>query len=97
MPFQKGNIGKPNGAISRKTREWDRLGDFLTQSGANRVKQILDDCDDETFLKYFGMFLEYFKPKLARVESEVKQETTLTGQLQINVINQDDIDKINNL
>ena len=76
MKFEKGHKGyKPKGAISQKTREWDNLGEFLTQSGAERAASIMSSCDDEQFMKYYTQMLEYFKPKHARSEVTNKGET----------------------
>ena len=64
--FQAGNPGKPKGAISEKTKRWEALGDMLTNEGAERVKEFLLTCDEDTFLKHYKDLLEYFKPKLQR-------------------------------
>lgn len=64
--FPKGNPGKPKGAISEKTKLWESLGDMFTTEGAKRAQKIMLSCDDDTFMKYYSMLLEYFKPKLNR-------------------------------
>lgn len=66
--FEKGNPGKPKGAKSEKTLAWERLGDFITETGAERVKEILSNCTPDKFMVYYPLLLEYFKPKLARVD-----------------------------
>lgn len=78
MPFEKGNTGKPKGAKSQKTLAWEHLGDFITESGAERVKEILSNCPPDKFMVYYPLLLEYFKPKLARTESKIEGEQTLT-------------------
>jgi hypothetical protein len=94
--FKKGHKGfKPKGAVSEKTKAWENLGEFITESGAERVKLILGSCEPEDFIKYYTTLLEYFKPKLARSESKV--ESKVEGTLSINVINPTDIDIINKL
>jgi hypothetical protein len=93
---QSGNLkGRPNGAVSEKTKAWENLGEFITESGAERVKLILGSCEPEDFIKYYTTLLEYFKPKLARSESKV--ESKVEGTLSINVINPSDLDLINKL
>lgn len=94
--FEKGHKGfKPKGAISEKTKAWENLGEFITESGAERVKLILASCEPEDFIKYYTTLLEYFKPKLARSESKV--ESKIEGQLTLNVINPTDLEIINKL
>lgn len=96
MPFKKGHKGlKPKGAISEKTKAWENLGEFITESGADRVKTILARCEPEEFIKYYTVLLEYFKPKLARTESKV--ESKVEGSLTLNVINPTDLELINKL
>lgn len=67
--FEKGNPGKPVGAKSEKTLAWEYLGEFITETGAKRVKDILATCTPDKFMIYYPMLLEYFKPKLARVDN----------------------------
>lgn len=99
MGFKKGQSGnakgKPIGAISNKVKAWENLGEFITETGADRVKTILASCEPEEFIKYYTVLLEYFKPKLARTESKV--ESKVEGQLTLNVINPTDLDLINKL
>jgi len=67
--------GRPEGSKNKKTEEWEQLGDFLTEEGAERAKGIMRDAQDNAFMRYYTMLLEYFRPKHQR--SEVKQETTI--------------------
>jgi hypothetical protein len=99
MPFKKGKSGNPKGMIKgtthEKTKAWENLGEFITETGAERIKTILASCEPEDFIKYYTLLLEYFKPKLGRVENKVEQK--VQGQLTINVINPTDFDKIKEL
>lgn len=73
--FKKGHKPtKPKGAVSAKTKAWDELGDFLTKDGAERAKEIMMSSNPDKFMNYYGMFLEYFKPKHSR--SDVNQNNT---------------------
>ena len=82
--FKKGEsgnpAGKPVGAISKKTREWEALGEAITSMHSERYNQLLqdlwnsDDIDDQLkAAELYHKTLEYFKPKLNR--------TTLAGDL----------------
>jgi hypothetical protein len=101
MAFKKGQSGNPNGrgvgVLSEKVKAWEQLGDFITDAGAIRVKQILATCDEETFLKYYGQFMEYFKPKLSRSEAKVDASLNMQGSLTIQVLNESDNEAINKL
>lgn len=66
--FQKGNPGKQKGTLSKKTRAWALLGEFFTEAGAERAKQIIVDANDKEFMMYYEKLLEYFKPKLNRTD-----------------------------
>lgn len=69
MPFEKGHKGyKPKGAVSQKTKDWEKLGDYITNAGAQRFAKVMTRAEDEEFMKYFSMILEYFKPKQSRQE-----------------------------
>jgi len=71
MSAPKGHKGyKPKGAISAKTIAWNNLGDFITEQGAERLKRILNESDDATFMKVYIQLIEYFKPKQSRTELE---------------------------
>lgn len=71
MSAPKGHKGyKPKGAISAKTIAWNNLGEFITEQGANRLKRILAEADDATFMKVYIQLIEYFKPKQSRIEPE---------------------------
>lgn len=75
MAFKKGESGnlngKPKGTKSEKTLAWEHLGDFITEAGAERVKQILSTCSPDKFMVYYPILLEYFKPKQQRVETNL--------------------------
>jgi hypothetical protein len=47
--YKKGHKGfKPKGAVSEKVKAWENLGEFITESGADRVKTILASCEPES-------------------------------------------------
>ena len=82
MAAPKGHKGyKKKGSISHKTIAWNNLGDFLIEDGADRLKQLLRDADDDQFIKYYILLIEYFKPKMIR--SDVKQTNSGDGTLHI--------------
>ena len=71
MAAPKGHKGyKPKGSKSNKTIAWQNLGEFITEQGAERLKKILTESDDATFMKTYIQLIEYFKPKQSRTEVE---------------------------
>ncbi len=74
--FEKGEsgnlLGKPVGTKSKKTIAWENLGDFLTEAGALRAKEIMASAPPKEFMLYFSTLLEYFKPKQQRVENNIQ-------------------------
>lgn len=78
MAQPKGKTGNPNGrpagSKNEKTVQWEALGNALLTKHSARANQILNDCDDETFMDNYGKLLEYFKPKQARSEIKVDGE-----------------------
>lgn len=75
--FQKGHEGfKPKGAKSTKTIEWGNFGKELLEKGMPRALEIMDTCEDEKFMNHFTGLLEYFKPKLAMVDTLQLPENT---------------------
>lgn len=78
MPFEKGHSGnpqgRPQGAKSERTKQWEALADSITGMHADRFNTILcsfmehDDPEyQEKGCRLYLEALEYFKPKQARV------------------------------
>lgn len=89
--------GRKKGSKNPKTIAWEELGKFITESGAQRAVEILldPDTDDETFMKFYTLLLEYFKPKLARQELTAKDGAELkTQQITINNLDKDTLQKM---
>jgi len=66
MPFKKGQNkvgGRVKGSVSTKIKQWEQLGDFMTNKGAERAMKVLSKLDDETYLDQYGKLLNYFKPR----------------------------------
>lgn len=71
MPFPKGvsgnPSGRPQGAVSDKVRMWNELGEWFVSEGAAKCMRIMNDMEDEEYIKHYTALLEYFKPKQARI------------------------------
>ena len=73
-PFEKGNTFAKNKGKHEKTKQWEALGESIATTHTERFNAILVGSDDETFLKYYTLILEYFKPKQARTEIQGQVE-----------------------
>jgi hypothetical protein len=79
---QSGNAnGRPKGAKGVKTLEWEEFGRKLLSAGTKRASRILEESNDEEFMKYYLHLVEYWKPKQQRIESVNQNDT----QISINV------------
>jgi DNA-binding Lrp family transcriptional regulator len=58
---------KPKGAVSEKTKMWNELGEWFVQAGAAKCMRIMNEMEDEEYIKHYTALLEYFKPKQARI------------------------------
>jgi len=87
--FKKGNPGRQHGSVGKKTKQWDEIGDYLINEGANKFIDILRKQDDQKFIQYYTTILEYFKPKQVRSDNFNRSE----GKLQIEITYGDDNDK----
>jgi hypothetical protein len=69
--FEKGKSGNPNGrpvgTVSDKVKMWNELGEWFVQEGAAKCMRIMNDMEDEEYIKHYTALLEYFKPKQARI------------------------------
>ena len=85
MPFKKGQSGntdgRPVGSKNKRSLQWEALGEFITQEGAeifmDNLVSMMGADDKKERLSGMDMYmktLEYFKPRLNR--SEVKHEGT---------------------
>ena len=77
-PGESGNIkGRSKGVKNKSTVEWEEFGKKFIEIGCIRMLEIMQNSTDEEFSKNFIAIIEYFKPKLARVEHENTQNLTV--------------------
>lgn len=78
MPFEKGKSGnphgKPTGAKSFRTKQWEALHESIVGEHAEQFNLLMNDLWNDSELKnritageMYLQVLEYFKPKHARV------------------------------
>ncbi|MDH5570377.1 MAG: hypothetical protein OEY89_01350 [Gammaproteobacteria bacterium] len=70
-----GNLsGRPKGAKGKRQQEWEQLGEFLTETGAQRVKAYMESLNDKEFFEKYKDLLNYFKPKMQSTSIDAKVE-----------------------
>jgi hypothetical protein len=87
MPFKKGHSGyKPKGVKEKKTAQWEALASTLTGDQSDKFAKLMDKLWDSEETKdqliaaelYIKM-VEYFKPKQARVETQITGKVGLSS------------------
>jgi len=77
MPFKKGRLktgGIKKGQIQQRTRQWQEVGDYLTNQGVDRVLNVLEKASDNEFMNYFDHLIRYFKPQLSSIATKEEKE-----------------------
>ena len=83
MPFEKGKSGnkegRPTGAKNKKTLQWEALGDFIVEEGAEKVMQYLHTLEGDEFFSRYKEILNYVKPKMqaTQLDANVKSENII--------------------
>jgi len=68
--FVKGHGGsKPKGAKSERLQLWYELKEFILSEGSEKFIEELKKLDGQKYTDTFLKALEYFQPKLSRVET----------------------------
>ncbi len=65
------NINRTGANKSQRTRDWEVLGKYLIQEGAERFMWLLKDSPDGDFINNYLAVLNYFKPKFSNATVEV--------------------------
>jgi len=66
--FKEGNPGKPKGTLNRKTVLWHELSEWFIDKGASKFIKEIQSLKGKEYVHAYSLVLEYFKPKLSRIE-----------------------------
>ena len=75
--FAKGTSGNSKGNKHRKTLQWEKMGDFMTNESSLRAQEIMSAANNDDFMDYYFKMLEYFKPKQIRNTGEIAVDTVV--------------------
>jgi len=70
-------LGRRKGSKNERTKAWEHLGDFLTEEGAIRAKEIIMKSKDEQFMAHYMHLLQYFKPKQQAVKDASNEDQVI--------------------
>jgi len=81
MGFTKESARKAQlkSAAARKKRNiaWELLGDSVMIKGGERLRNIIENGDDEQFLEAYKLILNFFKSKITKIDTESKVDVTI--------------------
>lgn len=84
---QSGNpTGRPNGAVSEKTKFWNEMKGFMINEGAQKFQEELMKLKGNQFVFAYANALEYFQPKLSRTTVEGNPDKPVGPTVIINKI-----------
>lgn len=66
-----GGIAK--GQFQQKTRDWLQIAEMFKGDFTDRAIQIMESSIDEDFMRHYKDLLEYFRPRMSRVEVTKEQ------------------------
>lgn len=75
--FQKGNSGRPKGAVNKKTAQWEVFAEYCLNGGLERFEKELNSLEGKDYVNSFLNLLEFHKPKLQRTDVNNSGETTI--------------------
>lgn len=84
MGFKKGESGnlsgRPKGCKSEKTLFWDEIKEWFMEEGAEKYIKEMKTLKGRHYVDAYSAALEFFQPKLSRVESKSEVDNKVTIQ-----------------
>ena len=87
--------GRPKGGKNESTKQWEALGRYFLEEGAEKALKILQESPKKDFLRFYQMFLDYFKPRYKSIEQKVEQSSEITIIREVIIKPNDDGDNNN--
>ena len=76
--FEKGNQGKPKGALNKKTLVLETFCTDIIEGGMERFNEQLKKLPPQQYVNSYLALLEYVKPKLARQDVNIDAKGELS-------------------
>jgi len=94
--FQRGEVnsgGRPKGSINKRTLEWELIKESMFNRHIPKLNKLLDrlwagdEEEQERAMKHTLNLLEYFAPKMARVDHSLNAGQQGVTGIKIEIIN----------
>ena len=72
--FRETQILKAELIVEENKNKWDLVSEKMTGEYAERFMQEMDALSGREFIRVYTKMIEYFKPKVTRVEAKDKEE-----------------------
>lgn len=72
--FRETQILKAELIVEENKNKWDLVSEKMTGEYAERFMQEMDALSGREFIRVYTKMIEYFKPKVIRVEAKEKEE-----------------------
>lgn len=72
--FRETQILKAESIVEENKNKWDLVSEKMTGEYAERFIQEMDALSGREFIRVYTKMIEYFKPKVIRVEAKEKEE-----------------------
>ena len=72
--FRETQILKAELIVEENKNKWDLVSEKMTGEYAERFMQEMDALSGREFMRVYTKMIEYFKPKVIRVEAKEKEE-----------------------
>ena len=67
--------------VKAKDQSWQDLQEYITNKGAAKYIQILKRSDDADFVRHYTKLIEFFKPKLQKIDQTMNVSDKITMTL----------------
>ena len=86
-------MSRPNGSKNKKTERWEEFADWFIVSGMPKLKEEMSKLEGKDYIHTMRDLMEYFQPKLARLDSDITSKGEKLDGVQVYLPNQNKDDK----
>lgn len=74
-------MGRPKGAKSKKTKQWEYFAEYCMAEGLDKFTLEMNELKGKHYVQAYLHLMEYFKPKLSRIEGKIDCGTAREAEL----------------